>query len=96
MGGRPGQAPGGREFLAIAEDQQNPTLLDDNPTLRQALLDFIADFANWDNSTVREYLDTSRALPRPRTKRWAVRLAPGRLSWTRLPAAAPSRSKPCE
>ena len=27
-----------------------------------ALLDFIADFANWDNSTVREYLDTSRAL----------------------------------
>jgi adenine-specific DNA methylase len=30
--------------------------------LRRALLDFIADFANWDNSTVREYLDTSRAL----------------------------------
>ncbi|MGO9269614.1 MAG: DUF1156 domain-containing protein, partial [Terriglobia bacterium] len=30
--------------------------------LRFALLDFIADFANWDNSTVREYLDTGRAL----------------------------------
>jgi putative DNA methylase len=30
--------------------------------LRFALLDFIADFANWDNSTVREYLDTSGAL----------------------------------
>lgn len=30
--------------------------------LRFALLDFIADFANWDNSTVQEYLDTSRAL----------------------------------
>jgi ribA/ribD-fused uncharacterized protein len=30
--------------------------------LRSVLLDFIADFANWDNSTVREYLDTSRAL----------------------------------
>ena len=30
--------------------------------LRSALLDFIADFANWDNSTVKEYLDTSRAL----------------------------------
>ena len=30
--------------------------------LRFALLDFIADFANWDNSTVCEYLDTSRAL----------------------------------
>ena len=30
--------------------------------LRFSLLDFIADFANWDNSTVKEYLDTSRAL----------------------------------
>ena len=30
--------------------------------LRSALLDFIADFANWNNSTVPEYLDTSRAL----------------------------------
>ncbi|MFH1737982.1 MAG: hypothetical protein ABIH23_03160 [bacterium] len=30
--------------------------------LRNALLDFIADFADWDNSTVEEYLETSRAL----------------------------------
>ena len=30
--------------------------------LRFALLDFIADFANWDNSTVPEYLETSGAL----------------------------------
>ncbi|GFO96266.1 hypothetical protein ig2599ANME_0455 [groundwater metagenome] len=30
--------------------------------LRRALLDFIADFANWDNSTKKEYLETSRAL----------------------------------
>ena len=30
--------------------------------LRNALLDFIADFSNWDNSTVPEYLATSRAL----------------------------------
>ena len=30
--------------------------------LRFALLDFIADFANWDNSTVTEYLETARAL----------------------------------
>ena len=30
--------------------------------LRSALFDFIADFANWDNSTVPEYLETSRAL----------------------------------
>jgi putative DNA methylase len=30
--------------------------------VRSALLDFIADFANWDNSTVPAYLETSRAL----------------------------------
>ncbi len=30
--------------------------------LRLCLLDFIADFANWDNSTVPAYLETSRAL----------------------------------
>jgi adenine-specific DNA methylase len=30
--------------------------------LRSALLDFIADFANWDNSTVPAYLETARAL----------------------------------
>src|SRR5580658_3371339 len=30
--------------------------------LRFALLDFIADFSNWDNSTAGEYLETSRSL----------------------------------
>lgn len=35
---------------------------DDAVELRGALLDFIADFANWDNSTVAEYLATARAL----------------------------------
>jgi adenine-specific DNA methylase len=35
---------------------------DDPLELRRALLDFIADFANWDNSTKKEYLDASRAL----------------------------------
>ncbi len=34
----------------------------DMPILRMCLLDFIADFANWDNSTVPAYLETSRAL----------------------------------
>lgn len=34
----------------------------DMPVLRMALLDFIADLANWDNSTVPAYLETSRAL----------------------------------
>ena len=42
--------------------RQNPPLFDDAEQLRGAILDFIADFANWDNSTVKEYLETSRAL----------------------------------
>ena len=41
--------------------------------LRQALLDFIADFANWDNSTVPAFLDTSR--PHPVRARGAGRRA---------------------
>jgi len=49
------------DFVAISKA---PKTLTDNAVLRRALLDFIADFANWDNSTVREYLDTSRALTR--------------------------------
>ena len=48
-----------QRFIAI---QKTPDILNDNEALRSALLDFIADFSNWDNSTVREYLDTSRAL----------------------------------
>ena len=32
--------------------------IDDTGELRFALLDFIADFANWDNSTVADYLET--------------------------------------
>ena len=40
--------------------------------LRFALLDFIADFANWDNSTVPAYLETSRALTQAAfTSAWA-------------------------
>ena len=44
--------------------RQKPALFDDAKQLRGALLDFIADFANWDNSTVKEYLETSRTLTR--------------------------------
>ena len=39
-----------------------PAVFDDLVTLRAALLDFIADFANWDNSTKPDFLETSRAL----------------------------------
>lgn len=42
-----------RRFIGF---QKNPAKLDDNKELRKALLDFIADFANWDNSTRAEYL----------------------------------------
>lgn len=40
-------------------DPANPAHLN---ALRNLLLDFIADFANWDNSTVPAYLDAARAL----------------------------------
>jgi len=43
----------------LAFDTSDPVHLN---KLRFALLDFIADFANWDNSTVAEYLEASRAL----------------------------------
>jgi adenine-specific DNA methylase len=42
--------------------RRNTKKFDDPLELRLALLDFIADFANWDNSTVPEYLETSRTL----------------------------------
>lgn len=53
---------GEESFGRFVNLQRNPSELEDNEKLRAALLDFIADFANWDNSTVGEYLDTSRAL----------------------------------
>ncbi|TVL98633.1 MAG: adenine-specific DNA methylase [Candidatus Brocadia sp. WS118] len=49
-------------FLSRDENclnRNNPAHLN---ILRFALLDLIADFANWDNSTVPEYLEISRAL----------------------------------
>jgi len=48
-----------RRFVAI---QKDPARLDNDEELRGALLDFIADFANWDNSTKTEFLETSRML----------------------------------
>ncbi|MEW6459454.1 MAG: DUF1156 domain-containing protein, partial [Bacillota bacterium] len=44
--------------------RNNPAVLDDPVELRKVLLDFIADFASWDNSTDQDYLETSRALVR--------------------------------
>jgi adenine-specific DNA methylase len=50
-------------FPRLKSIQDNPTMLVERPMeLRNALLDFIADFAKWDNSTDKNYLETSRAL----------------------------------
>lgn len=46
-------------FVAI---QNGGKTLADPLDLQRALLDFIADFANWDNSTDKDYLETARAL----------------------------------
>jgi hypothetical protein len=86
---------GEESFGRFVQIQKDPARLYDNTVLRQALLDFIADFANWDNSTVKEYLDTSRALTQAAHE--ALGGAPGTrpLVVDPSPAAAPSRSKPC-
>src|SRR5579859_6362956 len=53
----------GREsYERFVRFQNDPAKLDNNEELRHALLDFIADFANWDNAGAIEYLETSRAL----------------------------------
>ena len=48
--------------MRLVAIQKDPRRLDDPEELRRVLLDFIADFANWDNSTDKDYLDTARAL----------------------------------
>ncbi len=46
-------------FIKVNNDKN---LVNNNTFLRQLLLDFIADFANWDSSFQPEYLFTSRAI----------------------------------
>lgn len=50
------------EAMAAGTLTLDPAEPADLTILRMALLDFIADFANWDNSTVPAYLETSRRL----------------------------------
>ena len=50
------------EAIADSGIPPDPTDEAHQNVLRFALLDFIADFANWDNSTVPKYLETARAL----------------------------------
>jgi adenine-specific DNA methylase len=49
-------------FERLTRVQKKPAVLDDATEVRNCLLDFIADFANWDNSNDSAYLETSRAL----------------------------------
>lgn len=53
---------GPETFPHLVAIQKNPKLFDNPLELRKALLNFIADFANWDNSTDNAYLETSRKL----------------------------------
>ena len=55
VNGKGSSRPRNKDWLRYADPA-------DLNKLRFALLDFIADFANWDNSTVPAYLETSRAL----------------------------------
>lgn len=50
------------QVLAKPENQLNSHNPQHWNILRNSLLDFIADFANWDNSTQPDYLETSRNL----------------------------------
>lgn len=50
------------KILARGDKPPDATITDPRIELRHALLDFIADFANWDNSTEPAYLETARAL----------------------------------
>ncbi|ABG53272.1 protein of unknown function DUF1156 [Trichodesmium erythraeum IMS101] len=50
------------QVLAKPKNQLNPEKIEHLNILRYRLLDFIADFANWDNSTHPDYLQTSRKL----------------------------------
>jgi putative DNA methylase len=52
----------GESLQRFNKEAQKKNPFENTKDLRAALLDFIADFSNWDNSTVREYLETSRAL----------------------------------
>lgn len=52
----------GESWSRMVAAQKDPARLDDAEQLRYALLDFIADFSNWDHSTNPHYLETTQAL----------------------------------
>ena len=60
-------------FDRVVKIQKDPALLEDRLELRHALLDFIADFANWDNSTSQPLSgDVTKIDPSGPITPWAV------------------------
>ena len=55
---------GADSFSRMVAVRKNPDRLEDPRELRTILLDFIADFADWDNSADPDYLATARAMTR--------------------------------
>lgn len=53
---------GAESLQDFSDASRNPSLLVEDEFLRQLLLDFIADFANWDNSTNPDFLNAARFL----------------------------------
>ncbi len=53
---------GAESLTRFNQAKRDPSLLADDEFLRSMLLDFIADFANWDNSTNADFLDAARFL----------------------------------
>ena len=49
-------------YSRFSRIRKNAEELTDNEVLRNALLDFVADFADWNNATDRAFLDASRKL----------------------------------
>ena len=82
-------------FPRLVAIQKEAARLDDPLELRHALLDFIADFANWDDCTVPEFLDASRALTQAAHEALGGQPERGPWSSIRSPAAARFRSKHC-
>ncbi len=56
------QSVDSESFLRFSKIKSNPEALNNSEELRNALLDFIADFSRWENSVKVEYLRTSREL----------------------------------
>lgn len=78
-----GSADSAATWTTIRQHTSAFALCSHPTTIRHALLDFIADFSNWDNSKSAEYLNTAQALTA--ASHWALSLPdsqrPQELGW---------------